>query len=121
MSIDVVSCFSFDSPVLLLLLRAPRSEFLVGLTPGLRDHIQISTQVELTTVKHLTTVDDSGAHFEDCMLLDVCDAPDTAAQTVLAKLHEYLVRVRDLNRQDVFQHDIGGRRDCHESRTSLAS
>ena len=27
-------------------------------------------------------VDDSGAHFEDSKLLDVCGAPDTAAQAV---------------------------------------
>ena len=50
-------------------------------------------------MKHLTTVNDSGAHIEDSKLLDVCGAPDTAAQTVLAKLHEYLVRMSDLNRQ----------------------
>ena len=30
---------------------------------------------------NLTMVDDSGAHVEVSMLLDVCDAPDTAAPT----------------------------------------
>ena len=50
-------------------------------------------------MKHLTTVNDSGAHIVDSKLLDVCGAPDFAAQKVLAKLHEYLVRMSDLNRQ----------------------
>ena len=36
-------------------------------------------------ITNLTTVDDSGAHTEDNKLLDVCDAPDTAAPTFLAK------------------------------------
>ena len=53
-------------------------------------------------MKHPTTVDDSGAHSEVSGLLDVCGAPDTAAQTILAKLHEYLVRMSDLNRQGLF-------------------
>ena len=67
--------------------------------------------MKLATVQHLTTVNDSDAHFEDSKPLDVCSAPDTAAQTVLAELHEYLVRMSDLNRRGLFQHDIGGRRD----------
>ena len=71
------TCFTCDA------LDPKMVNFLADLSQGFKITPDLH-RVNLATAKHLTTVHDSGAHFEDSMLLDVCDPSETAAQMVLA-------------------------------------